>query len=179
MKVIFVRHATAEPEGPEGDAARRLNETGSAEALATGGALRQMGVQPGRILTSPLPRARETAELIGGYYPDVEIADQPLLAPDADVHQAADAVLTLLDEGIEEVLLVGHGPTIDRLLALVTAGVDDIGTSLSKAGAGCVRVREKKSGLKTELRWLLKRGHLAALHELGKEVRDTEESDSE
>jgi phosphohistidine phosphatase SixA len=60
--VFLVRHAHSDPGEP--DELRSLSERGRAEARALGDRLAAHETPPGVVLTSPLARARETAELI-------------------------------------------------------------------------------------------------------------------
>jgi phosphohistidine phosphatase SixA len=63
MKLYLLRHATAE-DAAASDAARELTRDGREEARIAGQALVALGVKPDHILTSPLVRARQTADLV-------------------------------------------------------------------------------------------------------------------
>ena len=71
-KVVFLRHATTVQEqidtGRLGDRAgqRNLSPAGIAQARALGRAFRELDIRFGRILASPVFRARDTAELAFG-----------------------------------------------------------------------------------------------------------------
>src|SRR5438270_9907029 len=63
VRLYIVRHAEAAPGPP--DERRALTPEGHEQARALGRRLRDEGVRPDAILTSPLLRARETAKDLG------------------------------------------------------------------------------------------------------------------
>ncbi|MFP4052798.1 MAG: phosphohistidine phosphatase SixA [Phycisphaerae bacterium] len=170
MDVLFIRHASAEPEGDAGDEARALTEEGFAEAGRTARAIEEMGLDIQHLLTSPLKRARQTAEVVAEAHGAGTPVENEALRPNGSPEALAAQLLTLLDEGLQVVAAVGHSPGIDECLAFLVSGSLDVGTSLSKAGVGCVRVADKRRGLKTRLRWLMHREQLATLATLAQTV---------
>ena len=66
MEIILLRHGKAEPHGhPQGDAARALVPKGEEQSRRAGDFLRAAGILPEIVLTSPLVRAKQTAEHFG------------------------------------------------------------------------------------------------------------------
>ncbi|MDQ3034332.1 MAG: histidine phosphatase family protein [Myxococcota bacterium] len=112
MSVLLVRHGDALPPRASDDD-RVLSLRGREETRALGRALLDRGLLPDRIVSSPLVRAVQTAELLAGVlgYPGVVQCD-PALVPDGDV-LAADASLRQA-EGL--VIAVTHEPIV-RVLA--------------------------------------------------------------
>src|SRR5262249_46148483 len=82
MEIYVIRHADAEPlsETVTDDAERPLTETGKGQAKAVGQCLQKLGAKVDVILTSPLLRARQTAEGIVAAWtkpaPAVEVVDE-------------------------------------------------------------------------------------------------------
>jgi phosphohistidine phosphatase len=111
-RLILLRHAHAE-EGRD-DFARRLTDAGRRAARQAGQALALARFQPELVLTSPAPRARETAELVAGEcgYESAPRADQTLYLGEP---RAVLTVLRALPETLSRVLLVGHNPTLSEL----------------------------------------------------------------
>ena len=65
MKIYLVRHAEAVPEdGAVRDDDRWLTPRGREAARGLARLLREQQVEPDAVLTSPLPRALQTAELL-------------------------------------------------------------------------------------------------------------------
>jgi phosphohistidine phosphatase SixA len=122
-----------------------------------------MGVKLDRILSSPLDRAVQSAEIVSQEHGSPDIAEVGFLVPPGDFESLAAILGDLAAEGIETVALVGHAPLLDELLGMLVANDPEIGTSLSKAGAACVEI--SADGGEAELRWLMRREQLAMLCE--------------
>jgi len=115
MQLLIVRHAEAAPGDP--DELRALTAAGREQARAVGTRLRDDGVRPDAILTSPLLRARETGALIGRELGVQPVADERL-APGAT---AADVARAVGDRGAT-VVVVGHQPDCSQVAAALTGG---------------------------------------------------------
>jgi phosphohistidine phosphatase len=111
MRLIVVRHAEAEPGDP--DELRPLTPSGRDAARALGEQLAQEQIDV--ILTSPLLRARETAEAIArGANAPVEVDDR--LAPGATAAATREAVAGRGDT----VVTVGHQPDCSEIVLELT-----------------------------------------------------------
>jgi phosphohistidine phosphatase len=115
MELLIVRHAEAAPGDP--DELRPLTRGGRDQARALGTRLREEGVRPAAILTSPLLRARETGELIGRELGVESVADERL-APGANAAGIAEAA----GEHDGTLVLVGHQPDCSQIAAALTGG---------------------------------------------------------
>jgi phosphohistidine phosphatase len=115
MQLYLVRHAEA--AGGEPDELRPLTPTGREQARSLGERLRDSGVRPDAILTSPLLRARETAALLGRELGLDAVPDERL-APGA----TADAVASAVAGRGETVIAVGHQPDCSRIAGALTGG---------------------------------------------------------
>lgn len=111
-RLILLRHGHAE-EGRD-DFARRLIDAGRRAARQAGQALAHARFQPQLVLTSPAPRARETAELVaqGCGYDSQPRADRSLYLGEPLAYLA---VLRALPDTLSRVLLVGHNPALSDL----------------------------------------------------------------
>lgn len=124
QELILLRHAEALP-APDGadDRARALSPHGEQEAQAAGRWLAEHGARPERVLSSPAERARQTAELAAR-----AVADALPIATAAEIYDATPGeLLALLDQHADarSVMLVGHNPGIERLVALLVEGRSD------------------------------------------------------
>ena len=119
-ELILLRHAHAEPaENGLADIDRPLSPHGLAEAEAAGRWLLEQRLVPDRVLCSPARRTRETLEAVLGLTGYVE---QRL---DERVYDATPGTLAaLVDEqrDVERLLLVGHNPGLEQLVALMSSG---------------------------------------------------------
>lgn len=117
MQVYLLRHGIAE-EGAAGhsDADRRLTSDGRKKLRQVLRAAADAGVAPGLILTSPLQRTLQTAEIarhVLGYKGD--ILHTKALAPGSTAEQVWEEIRAHRDES--SILLVGHNPLFSDLAA--------------------------------------------------------------
>jgi phosphohistidine phosphatase len=115
MQLYLVRHAEA--AGGEPDELRPLTAAGREQARSLGIQLRDSGVRPDAILTSPLLRARETGALVGRELGVEPTADERL-APGA----TAEAIMSAVSDRGDTVVVVGHQPDCSRIAAALTGG---------------------------------------------------------
>jgi phosphohistidine phosphatase len=156
MKVFLLRHGTAE-DGAD-DFARRLVEKGRAQARQVAELLARMGARPDRILTSPLVRARETAEelvrRLGGRPAEIVVEDR--LAPG---HPLAAMAAALVEVEARAVLAVGHEPSLSRLAGYLT-GAEGLRLDLRKGGLVELELPPGSSAPRGVLLGLIRPGHL-------------------
>jgi len=131
MRILtLVRHAKSSwKDAALDDADRPLNKRGKRDAPEMGKRLAKLGAKPSVIISSPAKRARKTAWTIAQAlgYPRGKVVERPAvyLATVDDLL----AVLRGIDNGIREVILVGHNPGITDLANLLTGeGIDNIPT---------------------------------------------------
>ncbi len=116
--LFIVRHAIAGERGPEfpDDARRPLTEEGIARFRKVVAGLAEMEIEIDLVLTSPLVRARQTAELLSKGLPGHPgVVETGALAPGATF----DAVATELRRHARRgaLALVGHEPHLGGLTA--------------------------------------------------------------
>lgn len=117
-ELILLRHAEADPHGKESkdDRERKLTEHGRSEARAAGQWLTEHKVGYDRVLCSPSARTRETAALaLGQVEPDYD--DSIYDATVGDLYNLLDR-----QEDTGRVVLVGHNPGIEQLVAFLVEG---------------------------------------------------------
>ena len=113
MKIYLVRHGTAYSK--EEDPERHLNNDGLNQCHLTGRALRRLDSTFDLIVSSPLVRACQTAEIIAEEvgYPNKEIKITETLQPTTDPKDTISFLNDLTD--IKRVLLTGHLPLLGKL----------------------------------------------------------------
>lgn len=121
MELYLIRHADAVPLGENGvtiDEERPLTERGIQQAKLIGTAFASKGIEPAKLLTSPLRRARQTAEGMVAAWPAAatvpEIVICEDLAPGFKPRKLA-RYLRALDQ--EVVALIGHEPDMSHWTA--------------------------------------------------------------
>lgn len=109
------------PEYPD-DYSRPLAPRGAQAARTMGRLLAEDGPEPALIVTSPAQRAVETARLIQAELEDVPLKEEP------DVYAASMEDLLKIVAGFPSdaarVLLVGHNPGLEELVADLTGRGD-------------------------------------------------------
>lgn len=120
MELYLVRHGIAAERGKEwpDDSKRPLTHKGIARMREIAGGLKDLGVGFDLIVTSPLVRARQTADLLhqglGGNTP---LEETTLLAPGG---APADLLEFLRSKKkTDRIALVGHEPDLGRLAAFL------------------------------------------------------------
>jgi phosphohistidine phosphatase SixA len=124
QELILLRHAEAVPIETSGDDQQRpLSARGEKEAQAAGLWLAAHGIRPERVLCSPTRRTDETTRLA---LAAIDSAPVPQMAD--EIYDASPGeLLALLDQhgDARTVMLVGHNPGIERLVALLVEGRSD------------------------------------------------------
>jgi phosphohistidine phosphatase len=98
-----------------------------------------LDVMPERILSSPLPRARETAEIVAK---GLGIEDRLELVPQLRPIASAASIRRWLDvlPG-DSVMIVGHDPAFSELMSVLPLGAGSPRiTDLKKGGLACFQV---------------------------------------
>lgn len=126
--IILIRHAHAESSTlGQDDMARALSATGIDEAKAAGAWLQQHGATPDRVLCSPAVRAKSTCDLIAAALGNATARE------DVRIYEATPAtLLRILDENADSrcLMLVGHNPGLEALVALLSEGASDSGRGM-------------------------------------------------
>jgi phosphohistidine phosphatase len=110
MRLVLIRHGKSDWNTGADDFNRPLNKRGLRDAPRMAEALREKGITPDRIITSPALRALTTARLMADVLGIEELEEiSPLyLASPSDI---LDTARTRLKEG-ETLFLFGHNPGI-------------------------------------------------------------------
>lgn len=145
MKLYLLRHGKADwPNWDKPDDARPLTQEGKDQVAAVAKLLARLDISPA-IVTSPLPRASQTAEIAGEHLRQ-KVRTDPLLRPGFD---AGKLKKLLKDFSGKSLMIVGHGPDFTPTIFQLTGG----NTKLPKAGVALIDL--DISSMKGELRWLV------------------------
>jgi phosphohistidine phosphatase SixA len=135
---IVLRHAHAEAQSADGgDFARELSERGRSEAASAAEALAAMlGGRVPRILSSPATRAEATAQVVAERLGDT-------VGYNARIYEATPGALLDVFNATgptETVLLVGHNPGVEELVALLVDGRSQAHRGMPTAGLAVIDV---------------------------------------
>lgn len=137
MDLILLRHGKADDFNSLGDGARALVEKGREQARRAAKTLKRANLLPEIVLTSPLVRARQTADEF------CEIAGLPgplsqsWLSCGMSPGEALSELSSFAD--FKRIAIVGHEPDLSRLIESVL-GVGGGGVEVKKGAIACLRI---------------------------------------
>jgi phosphohistidine phosphatase len=156
VDLYLIRHADALALGERGiteDENRPLSERGEKQAAEVATALQRRGVHLELLLTSPLVRARQTADALvrQGTELVTDLESCELLAPGGKRGKLAKL---LVEKGRGAVGLVGHQPDLGEFAAWLI-GSRKVNLDLAKAGVALIRCEEEPGKGGGTLVWLV------------------------
>jgi phosphohistidine phosphatase len=145
MKLCFLRHGEADwPNWTKPDNERPLTERGRKEMKRVAKFLERLKLVPDVILTSPLPRASQTAEIVGKRL-GIELEIESALAHGFNIERLRRL---LAKRDAECIMIVGHEPEFSEIIGELTGGK----TKISKAGVALLEIN--RSCTSGTLLWL-------------------------
>lgn len=154
IDLFILRHGEAgnRTAGVGEDSERPLTSEGRTEMQKIAKSLKAVGLQANRIYTSPLKRARETAEIAARILKIPTLEDWVELKPDGSKTALYRKLVRL--EPNSRLILVGHEPYLSSMMGEII-GTTDTRLSLKKGGLAKVRITSFTPRVSGELRWLL------------------------
>jgi len=151
LKLYFLRHGIAvEPGDWKGnDYDRPLTDDGRERMAREAKAIRKLDLDIDAIVTSPLARARATAELVASELKIKGIKEDDRLADDFDISSLAEILQDHADA--KAVMLVGHEPSMSGTIGRL---IGEARVELKKGGLACVDLPDA-STMTGELRSLV------------------------
>jgi phosphohistidine phosphatase len=134
-QVYLIRHGiAAEPEAYERDYERLLTAKGRAKTKAVARQLKALNVAFDEILTSPLVRARQTAEILLKANLSTHLTVVDALAPMGSIAEWLEWFNTWQKQRSGVLALVGHEPDLSQWAELLILGDVQGVIQLKKAG---------------------------------------------
>ena len=149
MILYFLRHGKAGSPRAHDDDARELTDRGVAALRDAAPLWRRLNLRPDVVLSSPLPRALQTAELLCEAVGGTPVVDDRL-RPGASWSDLARAMAEHADA--RRVMFVGHEPDLSAAMAQLSGAAS---VRMRKGGIGCLEfygIPEPGGG---EIAWLL------------------------
>jgi len=155
MELLIIRHAIAFERDRlrwRDDGARPLSPAGIRRSRKAAAGLKELSKAPDRLLTSPLVRARQTAQILTDVAGWPQAEETPELSPGG----GALAVLTLLGKDrSERVAIVGHQPGLGALLTACLLGeAAALPIEMKKNAVACVSFEGSARAGRAALKWL-------------------------
>jgi phosphohistidine phosphatase len=156
MDLYLIRHAEAKKLGEEGienDAERPLTEKGREEARTLASMLQKKGVRLGLVVSSPLVRARETAQGMLAHWkdPTLTLTECEEVAPEGKARKLSKF---LRRQPAEAIAVVGHMPGIAEYAAWLI-GSKKAQLDLAKAGVAHIVCPDGPRKGEGTLEWLV------------------------
>jgi phosphohistidine phosphatase len=157
MELLLVRHAIAEERDSEkwpDDRGRPLTREGVRKFRSVSRILSKTWQTPDLVLSSPLARAWQTAQILEEVCGWPEPEELPSLEPG---RKPAETVTALKKrDGAGQIVLVGHEPSMHELLSHLLCGPTEIlSLEMKKGGAALVRFDAGVRAGAASLLWLL------------------------
>ncbi len=156
MMLYILRHATAEDAPPGGDdGKRRLTDRSREKMKGAAAGFKTLDLKLDAILTSPLPRAHETADIVAAAYNNTPA---PQVLPELGTGAAPSEVVSALRHfaKLDSVMIVGHEPQLSALASLLLTG-SPAGVHVLLRKGGCIALdlptRFERGG--AELHWMM------------------------
>jgi phosphohistidine phosphatase len=156
MELLIVRHGEALPIDKQKirkDTDRTLTSKGRKNTAQTAKVLNKMACKPQLILTSPLVRARQTAEILSKHLQTkAKTKETDSLKPGAP----PDQILKELNDVREpSIIITGHSPDLDHLASLLVSGDKSAKIQLKKSSLCVISFENKIIPGQGTLEWLL------------------------
>ena len=149
MNIYFLRHGEAQAkQAGQSDAQRNLMPLGKQQAEQAAQWLGQHGIVVDVVVSSPLVRARQTAQPVAAAL-QIEIREDERLSGGRLTLEALAGIVADADNP-DSLLLVGHEPDFSTIIGQLTGGKVDI----KKATLALVTCDDIKAG-SGELAWLV------------------------
>ncbi len=158
MEIYLLRHGLAIEHGTPGfenDSARPLTTKGINQLKKVSAAMAAIDLEFDLILSSPLLRAKETAEIVAKKLKlKKRLKFSDTLAPGKEV-KFLIAHLQKIKPAPKKILLVGHEPFLSELVSLLVTGSLQLQMDFKKAGLCKLETEKLSAGKCAALAWLL------------------------
>lgn len=166
MDLLIIRHAPSEDRDQfaltgQADALRPLTARGIERMQLAARGLMTLALPIERLITSPLTRAQQTAEIVA---PALEIRKfdaEAILSPEASTEQVIDWLRK--QPRVDGMALIGHEPNLSQLMETLIHGRANGNIPLKKGGAALIRFSDAIAAGQGQLIWFLPPGVLRTL----------------
>jgi phosphohistidine phosphatase len=162
MQLVLIRHARAEERTLfKRDRTRALTQDGRRRMRKAVRGLRALLPGLTQIATSPLVRARQTAEIVAAAYDGVDVVTLPALSPGTAPRALLDWLRTQPNDAV--LALVGHEPDLGQLASWLLVGRPAGFVQFKKGAAALIEFAAVPAAGKGTLTWLLTAAQLAEI----------------
>jgi phosphohistidine phosphatase len=166
MNLYILRHAIATDAGTPGienDSQRPLTQEGAVKMRSIARGMRKLDLQLDLVLSSPYVRARQTAEIVANEFKlKSEFHVNSALVPGAPEGKII-AEITKRYPQKNNILLVGHEPSLSALISKLLSGDSTLSITMKKGGLCRLNIDSLAYDRCADLEWLLYPFQLAEL----------------
>ena len=158
MELYLIRHGIAVERGADTkDEERSLTDQGHQKTRKVAQRLHKLGLRFDLIMTSPLVRSRQTAEILCSCGLSSHLEESTYLAPNGELHTWLSRWLEQQQQpGITHLALVGHQPDLGQWAEILVWGEAREVLILKKAGIIGLKLPETGSPVgRSQLFWLI------------------------
>lgn len=165
MQIYLMRHGiavTGDSTNVSSDEERPLTPKGTKRTRQAVKGLTRLGPSIDKVLSSPLLRARQTADIVAEGLRLKDPVEEILeLAPAGDLAKLLDRLAAYKE--CEGVLLVGHQPSLGNVASLLLSGSKELQIDFKKSGICCITLEISLAPGNSILNWMLAPKHLRTL----------------
>lgn len=157
MDIFIIRHGKAEERSPNitSDSKRTLTVVGRNELVDIAKGIKNMYIEFDNIVSSPLVRAKETADIISKHLSKkkkkITIWDE--LKPESNILETHKKLVKLSPDA--KILLVGHEPHLTDLISSIISPGCSVAINLKKGGFASIHASSSNSRIVGSLRSIL------------------------
>jgi phosphohistidine phosphatase len=166
MNLYLLRHGIAVEHGSPyypNDDDRPLTPEGQKKMLQEARGMKALGLAFDLVLSSPVLRAKQTAEIVAGVFDQMNLlAFSPHLSTSGD----GRALVKQLNEQYadnKDILLAGHEPYMSGLVSKLVSGEEGLSIDFKKGSLCLLQIETLRWGKCATLCWLLTPGQLRAI----------------
>jgi phosphohistidine phosphatase len=156
MHLFLLRHGIAAELGTAGyeDADRPLTSEGKSKLKTIAAAMLKLELGFDLIVSSPYIRARQTAEIVSER---LKLTNKLEFTRFLEPHGNLSSLIRLLQSysSLDNVLLVGHEPSLSELISLLMCGESETSVVMKKGGLAKLHVTSLRAARCAFLEWLL------------------------
>ena len=152
MELYFLRHGEAGFNAPT-DFERVLTSGGEQAALNVGKFCAESSINFSRILTSPIIRAKQTAQCVLQELPETMIEECEFLTPDSDPRNLLEHLRSYSTDS--RLLLVTHEPFVSTCISSLISGNESVNIQMRPATFVLIETSGVPARGNGRVRWIL------------------------
>ena len=152
MILYFLRHGEAGMNFPS-DFERELTDGGLGASRSIGAFCKKAGISFTNVISSPLIRAKQTAQVVAKNFPGTQIEESEFLTPDSDPKNLFNFLQSFTSGS--KILLVTHEPFASTCISTLISGTETANLIMKTISLACVETHGTPTRGNGKLQWLI------------------------